>query len=162
VAVKRGPLGTLTKAVGAPKPGSWQYKAAVKIMSLNVPVFRLTKGRIGGTMDGVPVLLLHHVGRKSGEHRVTATLHFVDGDNIAIIASMGGSPKHPAWFHNLKANPDTTVELRSGRREVRARVATGDERARLWEKAVAAYPTFTDYQARSRGREIPVVVLEPR
>ena len=156
-------FGYISKALGAPKPGTLSYKASVAITDLNVPLFRLSRGRIGGSFDGVPVVLVHHVGRKSGEHRVTPLLHVTEGDNVVVIASMGGSPKHPAWFHNLKAGPDTEIELRGAvRRPVRARVATGEERARLWETAVAAYPTYADYQARSRGREIPVVVLEPR
>ena len=155
-------FGRITKAMGAPKPGSLSYQASVAVTKLNVPLFRLSGGRIGGSFDGVPVVLIHHVGRKSGEKRVTPLIHVVDGDNVVIIASMGGSPKHPAWFHNLMAAPDTEIELRSGRRRVHARVAEGEERSRLWEKAVAAYPTYADYQARSRGRQIPVVVLEPR
>ena len=79
-----------------------------------------------------------------------------------IVASKGGFPKHPAWFHNLKANPDTTVQVGRERRQVHARVATPEERKRLWPKAVAVYRGYAGYQSRSRGREIPLVILEPR
>jgi deazaflavin-dependent oxidoreductase (nitroreductase family) len=94
--------------------------------------------------------------------RTAPLLYVADGQNLVIIASKGGYPKHPAWFHNLRANPDTTVQVGRERRAVRARVATDEERPRLWKKAVASYKGYDDYQARSKGRTIPIVVLEPR
>lgn len=108
------------------------------------------------------MLLLDHVGAKSGKRRTCPLLYVEDGPNVAIIASKGGFPKHPAWYHNLMANPDTVVQIGPERRRVRARVADPDERSRLWREAVRVWPQYADYQARSRGREIPVVVLEPR
>jgi deazaflavin-dependent oxidoreductase (nitroreductase family) len=84
-----------------------------------------------------------------------------DGDNVAIIASKGGHPRHPGWFHNLRAHPDTTIQIGSRRLAVRARVAAGQERERLWRRAVAVWPPYEDYQKRT-GRRIPVVVLKPR
>jgi deazaflavin-dependent oxidoreductase (nitroreductase family) len=106
--------------------------------------------------------LLDHVGAKSGTKRTTPLLYVEDGEDVFIIASKGGFPKHPAWFHNLKANPDTTVQIGSEHRAVHARVAKPEERDRLWAKAVKSYSGYEDYAARSKGREIPLVVLEPR
>ena len=108
------------------------------------------------------MLLLDHVGAKSGTKRTAPLLYVKDGENVAIIASKGGYPKNPAWFYNLKANPDTTVQIGSERRAVHARVAEPEERERLWAEAVGVWNGYEDYAAHSKGREIPIVVLEPR
>jgi len=108
------------------------------------------------------MLLLDHVGAKSGTKRTAPLLYVPDGDDVFIVASKGGFPKHPAWYHNLMANPDTEVQIRGERRPVHARVATPEERERLWPMAVKSYRGYADYQARSKGREIPLVVLERR
>ena len=108
------------------------------------------------------MLLLDHVGAKSGTKRTSPLLYVRDGDDVVIVASKGGFPKNPAWYHNLMANPDTTVQIGSEKRPVHARVATPEERERLWPMAVKAYRGYDDYQARSQGREIPLVILEPR
>lgn len=134
----------------------------------NVAIFRLTNGRIGanwrigaGWRKPVPVLLLEHEGRKSGKKFTTPLLHLRDGDNLVVVASQGGLPKHPQWFHNLVAQPETSVALpRERSRKVRARVAGPEERATLWPKLVALYADFDNYQSWT-DREIPVVVLEP-
>jgi len=107
------------------------------------------------------MLLLDHVGAKSGTKRTSPLLYIRDGDDLVIVASKGGYPKNPAWFHNLRANPDTTVQVGSERRPVHARVANAEERARLWARVVDAYGTYEDYQHRT-GREIPLVILERR
>ena len=135
----------------------------------NVAVYRLTNGRIGakwrigaGWRKPVPVLLLDHVGRKSGTRFTTPLLYLADGEDLVVVASQGGLPKNPQWFHNLVANPDTTVAVpRERSRAVRARVAGPDERAALWPRLVDLYADFDNYQAWT-DREIPVVVLEPR
>lgn len=106
--------------------------------------------------------LLDHVGAKSGTLRTSPLLYFTDGENLVLVASKGGFPKHPAWYHNLKANPNTTVQIGAERRAVHARVATSAERERLWPEAVRVYHGYADYQKRSKGREIPLVILEPR
>jgi deazaflavin-dependent oxidoreductase (nitroreductase family) len=133
-------------------------------MGLHTALYRASGGRLGQTIPGVPgkMLLLDHVGAKSGVKRTSPLLYIRDGEDVVIVASKGGFPKHPAWFHNLKANPDTTVQIGSKRLPVRAHVATSEERERLWPKAVKAYHGYEDYQTRSKGREIPLVVLEPR
>jgi deazaflavin-dependent oxidoreductase (nitroreductase family) len=132
-------------------------------MGLHTVAYRATGGRIGHTAPGMPtILLLDHVGAKSGKKRTSPLLYLRDGEDIVMVASKGGFPKNPAWFYNLKANPETTVQIRSERLPVRARVATPEERERLWPLAVRQYRGYDDYQARSKGREIPMVILEPR
>jgi deazaflavin-dependent oxidoreductase (nitroreductase family) len=129
---------------------------------LNVALFRATKGRVGGRLQQLPVLLLHHVGRKSGDERVTPVLYLDDAGKLVIVASKGGTDRHPAWFHNLMAAPDAEVELKGGeRRQVRARRASDEEREAYWPRLVERYGNYADYQ-RSTDRVIPVVVLEPR
>lgn len=135
-----------------------------RLMGLHTLAYRATGGRIGHRLPGVsaPILLLDHVGAKTGAGRTSPLLYIPDGEDVVIVASKGGFPKHPAWFHNLKANPDTTVQIGSERRPVRARVANPEERKRLWPKVVDSYRAYAAYQRRSRGREIPLVILEPR
>jgi F420H(2)-dependent quinone reductase len=132
-------------------------------MGVHALAYRATGGRIGFTLPGVPghMLLLDHVGAKSGVKRTSPLLFIEDGKDVVIVASKGGYPRHPGWFHNLRANPDTTVQIGAEQRRVHARVATAAERKRLWPMAVRAYRGYEDYQARSRGREIPLVILEP-
>jgi len=133
-----------------------------RLMKGHTAVYRATGGRIGHTFPGLPtMLLLDHVGARSGVPPTTPLLYFRDGDPLVIVASKGGHPKHPAWFHNLRANPETTVQVGRERRAVRARVATDAERERLWPKAVATYGGYAGYQERTE-RKIPLVVLEPR
>jgi deazaflavin-dependent oxidoreductase (nitroreductase family) len=107
------------------------------------------------------MLLLDHVGARTGAKRTAPLLYLEDGRNLVIVASKGGHPRHPAWFHNLRANPETSVQLGSERRPVRARVATAEEQRRLWPRAVEAYRGYAEYQRRT-GRQIPLIILEPR
>ena len=134
-----------------------------------VRVFRLTNGRIGSTWrvgagfrKPVPVLLLEHLGRKSGKVFTAPLLYLENGADLVIVASQGGLPKNPQWYANLVAHPETFVHLpkEKGRR-VRARVATDEERAELWPRLVELYADFAKYAAWA-DRKIPVVVLEPR
>ncbi|WP_141014558.1 nitroreductase family deazaflavin-dependent oxidoreductase [Nocardioides sambongensis] len=135
----------------------------------NVAVFRLTNGRIGskwrigaGWKQPVPMLLLDHVGRRSGKEFTTPLLYMRDGRDVVVVGSQGGLPKHPQWYHNLRAHPDTTIHLKGERgRRVRARVADAEERAALWPRLVDVYADFDNYQSWT-DREIPVVILEPR
>ncbi|MDR7275292.1 nitroreductase/quinone reductase family protein [Catenuloplanes atrovinosus] len=145
-----------------PAPSSLFWKLHRRLARLNTVLFRRTRGRVGGTyFGGPPVLLLHHVGRRSGRARINPLIYLDDAPRLVIIASKGGVDTHPAWFHNLMAMSATEVELPGGeRRRVRPRVAEGAERASLWERAVAIYRPYATYATHTR-REIPVVVLEP-
>jgi deazaflavin-dependent oxidoreductase (nitroreductase family) len=128
----------------------------------HIRLYRATGGRLGHRVPGLPPMrLLDHVGAKSGTKRTVPLLYITDGDDVVIVASKGGHPKHPAWFHNLRANPDTTIQIGPEIRAVRARVADPDEHARLWPKAVAAYSDYRRYQQRT-NREIPMVILQRR
>ena len=133
-----------------------------RLMGVHTAIYRATGGRVGHTFPGLPtMLLLEHVGAKSGTRRTTPLLYMEDGDDLVIVASKGGNPKNPAWYHNLRANPDTTVQVGREKREVHARVASDTERERLWPKVVETYSSYEDYQKRT-DRKIPLVVLEPR
>lgn len=127
-------------------------------------LYRASGGRIGHTIPGVggKMALLDHVGARSGKRRTAPLLYFADGADVVVIASKGGFPRHPAWYHNLRANPDTTVQLGGERRAVHARVATAEERERLWPVAESLWPGYADYRAHSKDREIPLVILAPR
>ena len=120
--------------------------------------FRANGGKATGQLAGYPLVLVHHVGAKSGTARVTPLVPLVDGDRIFIFASKGGSPEHPAWFHNLVANPNTEAEYGTERFPVAARVLAGAERDEVYAKQVAAQPQFGDY-ARNTDRVIPVIEL---
>lgn len=133
-----------------------------RLMRGHTAAYRATRGVVGHRLPGLPpVLLLDHVGAKSGRKRTTPLVYTRDGSQLVLVASKGGHPKNPAWFHNLSANPDTTVQVGSKRRPVHARVARQEERGRLWDKAVSTYAGFDDYRRRT-DREIPLIVLEPR
>jgi F420H(2)-dependent quinone reductase len=144
-----------------PAPTSPYWKLQRQLARLNKFLFRKTRGKVGGKFLGAPVLLLDHVGRKSGQARTNPLIYLDDAPRLVIVASKGGTDAHPAWFHNLMAMATTEVELPGGeRRRVRPRVAEGDERAALWERLVAIYKPYATY-ATYTEREIPVVVLEP-
>jgi deazaflavin-dependent oxidoreductase (nitroreductase family) len=107
------------------------------------------------------MLLLDHVGAKSGIKRTTPLAYVPDGKDVIVVASKGGHPTNPAWYHNLVANPDTTIQVGSELRPVHARVATPEERERLWPKAVSFYKPYASYQKKT-SRQIPLVILERR
>jgi len=121
--------------------------------------FRNNGGHVTGMFENAPVVLITTTGAKSGKRRTIPIVHTRDGDNVVIIASKGGAPTNPDWFHNLVANPDVTVELPNETFDARARVAEGDERDRLWRAQADAMPNFDEYQ-KGTTRLIPVVVLE--
>jgi deazaflavin-dependent oxidoreductase (nitroreductase family) len=122
--------------------------------------FRANDGKVGGMFEGMPLLLLHHVGAKSRTERVNPVAYQRLGDDsVAVFASKGGAPTNPDWFHNVVANPDVTVEVGTERYPATARVATGEERKRIWDAQKAKFPAFAEYEEKS-GREIPVVVLD--
>ena len=124
--------------------------------------FRANEGRVGGYFEGRTLLLLHHRGAKSGVARVNPLAYQrIDDDSVAVFASKGGDPKNPDWYYNLVANPDAEVEIGTDRFPVRARMAEGDERDRIFEKQKADWDGFAEYEEKLEGiRVIPVVVLE--
>ena len=133
--------------------------AAVKIMGgLHIALYRATGGRIGGRFLGADNLLLTTIGRKTGKARTTPLIYGRDGGSLVIVASFGGQPQHPAWYKNLSENPKVTVQVRGDLRELVARTATPDERARLWPMMIGLYAGYADYQKKT-SREIPIVIL---
>jgi deazaflavin-dependent oxidoreductase (nitroreductase family) len=128
---------------------------------LNVPVYRLSRGRLLGKVGTAPVLLLTSTGRRTGQKRTAPVLFLAYGERHVVVGSNAGNERAPAWSFNLKANPDAEIEIRGARRAVRARVAEGEERAELWKKANQLYEGFDSYDART-SRDITVFVLEPR
>jgi deazaflavin-dependent oxidoreductase (nitroreductase family) len=121
--------------------------------------FRANEGKVGGPFEGAPMVLVSHKGARTGTERVTPLMALLNGDDIVIFASKAGAPDNPDWYHNLVANPDTSVELGTDTLAVRARVAEGAERDDLWTRQKTAYPQFQEYE-NGTTRVIPVVVLE--
>jgi deazaflavin-dependent oxidoreductase (nitroreductase family) len=127
----------------------------------HVRVYRETKGDRGYHWRGTTILLLTTTGRTSGEARTTPLIHVVDGDRWVVIASKGGAPDHPAWYKNLEADPDATIEVEADKVPVVATTAASEERERLWKAMTETWPAYDDYQEKT-DREIPVVVLSRR
>lgn len=122
--------------------------------------FRANGGRVGGMFEGMPLLLVHHVGARSGTPRIAPLAYLDDGGRYVVFASKAGAPENPAWYHNLLAHPDTTIEVGSDTLAVRAEEVTGEERDRLFEIQKAQRPQFAEYEQKT-DRVIPVVVLSP-
>ena len=123
-------------------------------------LLRASRGRVSMAM-GQPILLLEHVGARSGQPRATPLLYLADGENVVLVASKAGSPRHPAWYHNLCAHPEVRVFARGRSGSYRAHEAAGEERERLWEAVNDLYTGYDTYQERAGARRIPVMVLEP-
>ncbi len=121
--------------------------------------FRAKDGKVSGHFEGAPLLLLTTTGAKTGRTHTTPVVYMRDGDRLLVFGSKGGAPTHPAWYHNLVANPVVTVEVPGERYEARAVVTEGEERDRLFDEQKAAMPGFADYE-RKTDRSIPVVALE--
>ena len=123
-------------------------------------VYRATGGKLFGRMGKSPILLLNTVGRKSGKKRTSPLLYVMDGGDFVVIASKGGAATHPAWYLNLRTNPEATVEIGDREVQVEAEVADPEDKARLWQKMVEMYPAYDDYQKKTE-REIPLLILRP-
>ncbi len=122
-------------------------------------VYSLSDGRIGGRMGAQRILLLTTTGRRSGEQRTVPLVFFEDGERLVLIASNGGAPHDPLWWQNLKQNPEALVQVDAEKRRMRARVASTEERARLWPRVKQENPAYAGYE-RKTTREIPVVLLQ--
>lgn len=145
-----------------PKPkgsgfGHWLAKLGTR---LHIFIYRLSDGRIGGTAFNSPVMLLTSRGAKTGKKRTVAILYLKTDDGYAVVASYGGADKHPAWFANLRNDPNAEVQAGAQSFSAVSRIATSDEKAELWPKLTAMYPDYQIYQDRS-ARDIPVVILMP-
>jgi F420H(2)-dependent quinone reductase len=144
-------------------------RRVIKLMAaVNVRVYKLTRGRIGGTWrvgagwrNPVPICLLEHRGRRTGRLRTTPLVYLEDADRVVVVASQAGRSQHPLWYRNIEADPAVTVQIRGRRLAMRARTADAEERAELWPRLVALYSDYDSYQSWT-DREIPVVLLEPR
>jgi F420H(2)-dependent quinone reductase len=125
-----------------------------------VEAYERSGGSEGNTMMGKPVIILTTKGARSGKIRKTPLMRVEHEGRYAVVASLGGAPQHPVWYHNISANPQ--VELQDGpdRSDYRAHEATGDEKAQWWQRAVEAWPDYAEYQKKTE-REIPLLVLEP-
>lgn len=138
--------------MSAPDPNDWNAQVITE--------FRENGGEVGGPFEGSPMVLLHHFGAKTGTERVTPLMAQTDGDRLFVFASKAGAPDNPDWFHNLMANPETTIEYGSeGDVKVRAYALEGAERDEVWERQKREWPQFADYE-RKTDRTIPVIELE--
>jgi deazaflavin-dependent oxidoreductase (nitroreductase family) len=136
-------------------------RTLIRIMSkLHMFFYRLTGGALGGSANGMPILLLTHKGRKTGALHTTPLMHLEDEGRYVVIASNAAAANDPAWWTNLKVNDEASIQVKRRIVRVRARAATGDERARLWGLVTRAWDGYREYQE-STAREIPVVLLEP-
>jgi deazaflavin-dependent oxidoreductase (nitroreductase family) len=125
-----------------------------------VEEYEASNGEKGNTLRGRPVIVLTSVGAKSGKLRKTPLMRVEHQGTYAVVASLGGAPQHPVWYHNLKANPQVELQDRATKRDYTAREVFGEEKAIWWERAVSTWPDYAEYQKKT-DREIPVFVLEP-
>jgi len=137
----------------APSTSDWAREQA--------ELYERSGGTAGTTLRGMPVIVLTSVGARSGKLRKTALMRVEQAGEYAVVASLGGAPRHPVWYYNLKAHPHVELQDGPAKADYTAREVTGEEKARWWERAVAAYPPYADYQ-RKTTRQIPVFVLTPR
>ena len=134
-----------------PSPSAWSRKQA--------ELYEATNGVEGAELRGRPVIVLTSVGAKTGKLRKTPLMRVEHDGVYAVVASLGGAPKHPVWYHNLKKNPEVELQDRATRRDYVAREVTGEEKRLWWERAVETWPDYATYQEKT-DRQIPVFVLE--
>jgi deazaflavin-dependent oxidoreductase (nitroreductase family) len=153
---------TLASSEFINKRGLYAGRRSTKV---HVAIYRRTRGKMGGHLPGWSqprIALVDHTGAKTGTKRTSPLLYHAHGDAIVVAGTKAGQPTHPAWFHNLMANPDTTIQIDSEVCEVRARLAIDEERDQLWNKMVTIYPGYDFYERNAKGRKIPIVILDPR
>jgi deazaflavin-dependent oxidoreductase (nitroreductase family) len=144
---------------GMPLQGEYAPSPADYVRD-QVDAYERTGGVEGGTMMGKPVIILTTQGARSGRIRKTPLMRVEHDGRYAVVASKGGAPEHPVWYHNISANPHVELQDGADRRDYRAHEATGEEKAQWWERAVAAWPDYAEYQKKT-DRAIPLFVLEP-
>ncbi len=140
--------------VGEYEPSPWEW------VSEQVRLYESTGGQEGGTLEGAPCVILTTKGRKSGKLRKSALMRIEHDGVYAVVASMGGAPKHPVWYLNLVANPDVTLQDGATVLDLRARTASPEEKRHWWPRLTAVWPAYSEYQSKTE-RDIPVVLLEP-
>jgi deazaflavin-dependent oxidoreductase (nitroreductase family) len=142
-------------------PGSWLFARVAH--RIDRPVYRLTRGRhtFANLVSGIPVVMLTTTGARSGQPRTVPVLGLPTDDGLVVIASNFGQRRHPGWYHNLRANPEGEVTVDGSTRRIRAVVAEGERRARIWKRGLEVYPGFSQYAKRASHRDIAVFVLEP-
>lgn len=151
----------VVRRVAASGPGSWLF--ARVIHRIDRPVYRLTGGRhtFASLVSGIPVAMLTTTGARSGQPRTVPVLGLPTTEGLVVIASNFGQERHPAWYHNLRANPEGSVSVDGRSRHFRAVEAQGDQRRRIWEEGLRVYPGWSQYERRAANRRIAVFVLEP-
>jgi proline iminopeptidase len=152
---------TMAEAKLAPNLPGWMVEHANRYLDSGGTEGHMYKINVPGRGDiTAPALLLTTTGRKSGDKFIFPLFYGTDGGSYFVVASKGGAPEHPGWYRNIVADPDVEVQVGNKKLRARARTATGDERVRLWKKAIEFWPPYRDYQLKTK-REIPVVVLDP-
>lgn len=132
------------------------------VNTIHRSVFKASSGRIGGRVAGMPALILHTTGRKSGQQRSTMlTAPIVEDDRVVLVASYGGDDREPTWAGNLRANPEVEIIMAGSTKPMTARIATPEEKAELWPRVASTYKGYAGYQTKT-SRDIPLVILEPR
>jgi deazaflavin-dependent oxidoreductase (nitroreductase family) len=150
-----------TRRFASSGPGSWLFARVSH--RIDRPVYRLTRGRhtFGSLVSGIPVVMLTTTGARSGRPRTVPVLGLPTEYGLVVIASNFGQARHPAWYHNLRADPEGEVAVNGTSRRFRAVEAEGERRARIWEKGLTVYPGWSQYERRASHRRIAVFVLEP-
>lgn len=158
---RANPIQRVLRRFAGSGPGSWLF--ARILHHIDRPVFRLTKGRhtFASLVSGIPVVMLTTIGARSGQPRTVPVLGLPTEGGLAVIASNFGQHRHPAWYHNLRAQPEGTVTVDGTSRRFRAVEAEGDRRARIWQEGLRVYPGWSQYERRASHRRIAVFVLEP-
>ena len=159
--IKPRPWHKLIQKLAATPFGIWLL--AENLHKIDKPLLRLSHNRTSFTsiLAGLPVIVLTTTGAKSGLQRQTPLVATSEGERIILIASYFGSAKHPAWYYNLRANPEVNVSYDGKSGKFQARLTSGDEREHLWQRAASLYPGYSLYKQRAGDRQIPIVVLEP-
>jgi deazaflavin-dependent oxidoreductase (nitroreductase family) len=155
------PIQRATRRFAASGAGSWLF--ARVLHHIDRPVYRLTGGRhtFSSLISGIGIVMLTTTGARSGLPRTVPVLGLQTADGLAVIASNFGQQHHPAWYHNLRANPEGYASVNGTTRAVRAREATGEVRARIWQEGLKVYPGWTQYERRAANRNIVIFVLDP-
>ena len=155
------PLQRGIRRLAASGPGSWLF--ARVLHRIDKPISKLTRGRqtFGGLVSGLPVVMLTTTGARSGRPRTVPVLGLPTRDGLAVIASNFGQHRHPAWYHNLRSNPEGSVEVGGQSRRFRAEIVEGERRAAIWQEGLRVYPGWSQYERRASHRRIAVFVLEP-